>query len=144
MAVPYKTGRPTLYREEYCEQVIEHMAQGYSFESFAAVIGTHRDTLYEWCDKHEEFSDARKNAQMVSQYFWEKIGVAGMLGKLPGFNTGVWVFNMKNRFNWTDKREDTSKLQISHSFGQPTLEELKKALEKDNVIQIEKKDEETK
>ena len=140
MNVVRKVGRPTLYDPDYCDQLLEHMAQGYSFESFAGKIGTHRDTLYDWCDRHEEFLDARKTGQAVALYFYEKIGIAGTLGKLPGFNASMWCFQMKNRFNWTDRREETTKMQITHQMGQPSLEELKKALEYDQVVEPKKEE----
>jgi len=98
-------GQPTKYREEYCEQLVEHMKQGYSFESFSATIGTHRDTLYEWVKVQPAFSDAKKRAREGGQFMWEKMGIAGANGKLPNFNTGAWIFNMKNRFRWTDRVE---------------------------------------
>jgi hypothetical protein len=34
-----------------------------------------------------------------------KIGIAGVLGKIPNFNSAAWIFNMKNRFKWTDRHE---------------------------------------
>lgn len=90
-------GRPTSYKEEYCEMLIEHMRHGYSFESFAATIDVNRDTLYEWCKVHAKFSDAKKIAKDKSLLFFEKVGIAGMTGKLKGFNVAVWIFSLKNR-----------------------------------------------
>jgi hypothetical protein len=33
------------------------------------------------------------------------MGIAGSSGKLKGFQTGAWIFNMKNRFSWRDRQE---------------------------------------
>lgn len=103
-----KLGRPTKYKEEYCQMLIEHMSSGLSFESFAAVIDVNRDTLYEWAKVHSDFSDTKKRAFDKCLLWWEKAGIAGLWGtKDSQFNTGVFVFSMKNRFKWTDKVEVT-------------------------------------
>jgi hypothetical protein len=100
-------GQPTKYRPEYCDLLIEHMRQGLSFESFAAIVGTHKQTLYNWCDARPEFLDAKKRATELCRLWWEKAGLGGMYmgGKDNPFNATVWLFNMKNRFGWRDKQE---------------------------------------
>jgi hypothetical protein len=110
-------GRPSSYKAEYCQELIQHMRGGLSFESFAGKIGKNRETLYEWASVHEDFSDAKKEAESLCQVWWENAGIAGMLGlkqtkdgvPLGSFNAAVWIFNMKNRFNWRDKHEHVGK-----------------------------------
>lgn len=101
-------GRPTKYKKEYCEKLIVHMSKGLSFESFAADCQCDRDTLYAWAKSHKAFSDAKKEGTALCEKRWEEIGMAGMAGKIKGFNAAVWIFNMKNRFHWRDKREDVT------------------------------------
>jgi len=55
-------GRPTAYRRSYCQKVIEHMKDGKSLASFAASIGTHREVLWAWRKRHEEFNHACNTA----------------------------------------------------------------------------------
>jgi hypothetical protein len=99
-------GRPTSYKPEYCQLVIEHMSKGLSFESFAGVVGTCKQTIYNWTVKYPEFLDARNEADAKCRLFWEKSGIQGMfLGQHDKFNATVWVFNMKNRFHWRDMQE---------------------------------------
>jgi len=88
-----------------CQQVIDFMTQGYSKEATAAHLGIVKDTLYAWVKKYPEFSDAIKEGEIHSALWWEKTGMAGMLGKLPGFNATTWIFNMKNRHGWSDKQD---------------------------------------
>ena len=102
-------GRPTKYKKEYCQQVVDFMAQGYSKEATAAHINIAKDTFYAWEKKHAEFSDAIKEGEQKSRLWWEKIGMGGMVGKVPGFNATTWIFNMKNRHGWVDKKEITGK-----------------------------------
>lgn len=101
-------GRPTKYKPEFCKMLIEHMEQGFSYESFAGLIGVCKQTIYSF-EKHTEFLDSKKIAFEKNRLFWEKAGITGMFmgGKDNPFNSTVWVFNMKNRFNWSDKKETT-------------------------------------
>ena len=97
--------RPTKYRKEMCQELIDSMSEGFSKEATAAKLGISKDTLYRWDKEHPEFSDAIKEGEIKSQLFWEEIGMDGMRGKIQGFNATTWIFNMKNRHNWTDKKE---------------------------------------
>ena len=100
-----KLGAPTKYKAEYCKQLIAHMAEGLSYESFAGLIGVHRDTLYEWEKVHSIFSDSKKIGKAKLLLFFEKLGRAGITGKINGFNASTYIFTMKNKCNWTDKQE---------------------------------------
>lgn len=100
-------GRPTKYKPEYCQMLIDHMEKGLSFESFAGTINACDDTLRNWANRYPEFFNARKEGYAKNRAFWEKLGMAGLTGKIAGFNASVWIFNMKNRFKWTDRQETT-------------------------------------
>lgn len=99
-----KAGAPTLYRPEYCQLVIEEMKTGASIVSFAAKIGVHRDTIFHWAKTIPEFSDSLKQAQLISQAWWENLMRATAAGQAKG-NLGAQIFWMKNRFrdDWKDR-----------------------------------------
>lgn len=99
--------RPTKYRKEMCEEVVKEMAQGASKEAAAGALGIHKDTLYEWIKRHKAFSDAIREGEARSRAWWEKLGRAAALGKVPGFQGTPWIFSMKNIHGWTDKQEIT-------------------------------------
>jgi hypothetical protein len=115
------SGRPTTYEDRFCDLLIDHMTKGYSFESFAAITDTCKDTLYEWVKVHLEFSDAKKRATDKSRLFWEKVGIENIVNietmekdesgnftaVKKSLNSAAWIFNMKNRFkdDWKDKHE---------------------------------------
>ena len=101
-------GRPSKYQPEYCEMLIKHMSEGLSFESFGGVVNCHDDTLRNWCELFPDFLDARKRGLQANKIFWERVGVDGAMGKIPGFNATSWIFNMKNRFKWTDRLESNT------------------------------------
>lgn len=98
-------GRPTQYREEYCEMLIEHMSKGLSYESFAGLIGVGRSTIYDWEKSQPAFSDAKSVGHAKMTLNLEEIGLKGMMGKLKGFNASTFIFTMKNKCGWSDKNE---------------------------------------
>ncbi len=101
-----KDGRPTKYRKEYCQMLIDHMGkQGLSYKSFAGLIGVNFDTLYAWEKKYKDFSESKAIGEAQNLVFWEKLGTAGAAGKLPGFNAACWNINMKNRHDWREKKD---------------------------------------
>ena len=99
-AKPKKMGRPSLYRPEYCDKLIDWAKQGLGYESFASVPGVSIQTLYDWEKAHPEFLEAKKKAQAHLMAWWER---AGIKGEIP---TGTWIFNMKNRFGWRDRQPE--------------------------------------
>lgn len=98
----------TPYKSEYAYRLIEHMKLGLSFESFGSEIDTSFAIISQWLTKHDDFAFAKSVAESHSRKFWEKLGIAGTVGKIPGFNAACWIFNMKNRFKWTDRVETLS------------------------------------
>lgn len=98
-----KRGRPTSYDPKYCKEVIIWMSRGFSIKSFAGNIGVDETTIYDWISKHREFSQSIKIGKAKSVMFWEQMGMLGMMGKIPNFNTTVWIFQMKNRMGWSDR-----------------------------------------
>lgn len=70
MALPahlkHPGGRPSEYRPEYCQAVIDCMAQGFSLTAFAGSIRVAKDTVYEWIKTHPQFSDAVSRARAAS------------------------------------------------------------------------------
>ena len=84
--------------------LIDHMAKGLSFESFAADCNTTKKTLYNWTELFPEFLNAKKRGEEKCRRWWETLGTNLAAGKKKG-NAAVYIFNMKNRFGWRDKIE---------------------------------------
>lgn len=108
-------GRPTKYHPSFCQMLVDHMAHGYSFESFAAVAKVHKETLYAWSSEGNpsfiaDFSEAKKIAFDENLLFWEKQGIENLLSfKGTIFNTSLWIFNMKNRHKWSNQEDKDKK-----------------------------------
>lgn len=104
-------GRPSLYRPEYCQRVIELGKQGYSMTSMAAALDVDKASVQRWRDEHEDFRAALSRALTYAQDWWEKAGMAGMLsGK--DFNALIWKTSMQARF-----RDDYTERKVQEITG---------------------------
>lgn len=111
MASKKKTkGRPTLYKPEYCDELIAHMRGGKSYDTFATVAGVSLSTLYNWEQAHPDFLEAKEKGWMLSLAWWEQVAMAAVTGQVlknktgetvvngPKVNTAVLIFTLKCRF----------------------------------------------
>ena len=98
-------GRPTKYKPEYCDMLVEHMAEGASMTSFAAEIDVSRETISEWGRVHPEFSVAIKKGKAKCAAWWERLGRQGAQG--GDVNPTLVIFGLKNMAadDWRDKQE---------------------------------------
>lgn len=100
-----KSGRPTKYRREFCQQLIDYMKQGHAFETFAVDLNVTVDTLYAWIHKYPEFSEARAKGVLAGQKTLETLGLMIAAGKVKGSGTSAWIFLCKNKLKWSDRVE---------------------------------------
>lgn len=121
-------GRPTKFKPEYCEQLVEHMKQGFPFGTFAAIIHVNEDTLYEWCHKHEIFSEAKKKGKKYQELWWISMGRQAVMGQVENFNSTTFVWMTKNLIGWRDKHEIVEQQSISRDSNDG-LAELPRLLE---------------
>jgi hypothetical protein len=100
-------GRPSLYKPEYCQKVIDLGKQGFSPAEIAADLDVDRVTLRDWAGKYEEFSTALTRAKNFEQSWWEKRGRESLDAK--NFQSSVWSKSMTARFkeDYTERRELT-------------------------------------
>lgn len=100
-------GRPTLYKPEYCETVIELGKQGDSLVQMASYFDVSRSTIDQWAVDYPEFSEALIRAKAHCQSWWEKAGREGMFLGGGGFNAAVWKKSMEARFreDYTERTE---------------------------------------
>jgi len=108
-------GRPSGYKPEYCELIVKHMGEGNSIISFSFLVDAHVDTIYNWCKKHDEFFSAFKRAKAAEQLWYEKTGKNAMNGEIANFNSAVYIFHMKNKFQWTDRPQE---IKVTHAIEQ--------------------------
>lgn len=100
-------GRPSLYRPEYCEQVIELGREGHSFTAIAALLDVDKATMLGWVSTHAEFSTALTRAKQLEQLWWEEVGRRSLFA--DKFQSVVWKTSMAARFrdDYTERKEMT-------------------------------------
>jgi hypothetical protein len=117
----YVFGRPTAYRPEFCQTVIDIMKEGGSRKSAAVACGVTHETLIEWEKKYLDFSEALRVGLSLSEEWWETHGRKNLHNK--DFNTKLWDINMQNRFKWS-RREQTDAI-VTIKSHEDMLKELK-------------------
>lgn len=122
--IKYEFGRPTLYRPEYCDQLIEFMRKGNAFEAFATEIGTHRGTLYNWTKEHPDFLNAHSKGKDLCLRFWQDVGFAGVTNQIPFFGHMSYGMIMRHLFKYEDKDN-----QEGQDLQRKTFEDAMKKLE---------------
>lgn len=111
-------GTPSAFKPEYCQMLVEHMSKGFSLESFAGVVGHHRQAILTWISAIDKFQEAYQLGKAKSLLFWEAKGIEGLFNETYGggvsktLNAPVWRLNMINRFKWKDRAEDDKNIKI--------------------------------
>lgn len=98
-------GRPSDYKPEYCDLVIQHMKEGASLTSFAASINCARSTINVWMEANPEFSEAVKAGKAHCAAWWEMVGRKNAVE--GGGNATLVIFGLKNMAgdDWREKQE---------------------------------------
>ena len=127
-------GRPTKYTSDYATKLDGYGGGGESVAETCVYLGISKQAFYDWQKAHPEFYAAVEGVRLRSQVWWEKGGRSGTFGKIPGFNSASYQFNMKNRFadDWRDKVEtDLTSSDGTMSLNQNlTDEELDREIER--------------
>jgi hypothetical protein len=117
-------GRPSKYKEEYCQALIEFFDIEPHFETpcittlkngtikeeirfipsdlpllstFAVQLGVHRATLFRWGKKHKKFRNALKVAKDCQRSILITNGLKGL------YNNTFAIFTAENLIGWRDR-----------------------------------------
>ena len=88
------------------QSVLDMYKEGCADVEIMAYLSISRDLFYRWLDEEPQFSDAIKRGRTLSESWWTRHGRKMATGEAEG-NPTTWIFNMKNRFKWTDKVEQS-------------------------------------
>ena len=124
------------YKPEYCQMLEDHMAQGFSFESFGAKASTCRNQLYAWCDKYPDFKKAKMNGKEKSLLHFEQLLVVKARGQNVGkliakdIDATMTIFTMKTRFSDTYAEKNTITIETNDQMFDLLTVKQKEALAK--------------
>ena len=99
-------GCPTVYKEEYCQRLIDHMSEGGTYLSFPATLDRPvcTATLYNWEKKYPEFLEAKRQGYNLLLR-WDESRLNKMIDGESKGNVTALIFKMKNCHRWTDRAE---------------------------------------
>lgn len=89
------------YRKEIFKGLLAHLTKGYSLDCYAPLSA---ERIHEYLQRYpNEFScEELQETIRQAKTNWEDIGTRQSNGSCLG-NSRSWVYNMINRYNWTDK-----------------------------------------
>jgi hypothetical protein len=120
-------GRPTIYRPELGQQLIQAMAGGLSAEAAAAKIGISARSLFEWQKLQPEFLQAVQEGRHQAILFWEQRAIAIANGK-PG-NAQLVTLGLKNRSRAASGWHDITKTEVTGADGGAIQTEVKTTID---------------
>jgi len=131
---PQPVGRPTKYKPEYCELVIEHMKKGKSLRSFCARVDVIPANVYSWIEKFPDFRNAVELGRQKAFDWWEEQGINGLYNTAftnpdgtkgsQSINSRIYELFMNNMFDWSMKREIKQDVKQEVSVSESTLKNL--------------------
>lgn len=115
------SGRPTSYKSEFCDIVLECLKDGGSILQFAAKVGVARSSVYNWIDENPDFAAAVKTAQAASAKWWED-RLTDLAQDKDAGNASAVIFGVKNRA----RREwrDDARMEHTGADGAPLKVEV--------------------
>lgn len=85
--------------------------EGQTTTEVVVKLGISKESYYKCCTISKRFKLAHEEGLRRAEAWWSTLGRAGAAGKTK-IQPATYIFTMKNRFNWSDKRESTHKISV--------------------------------
>lgn len=100
-----KRGPETRYTPSMCQTLTEIASRGGHVAEMMINLGiSSKETFYRWQNENPEFKEAYNLSKLVSQAYFERVGLQGALGEIPNFNATTYALIMNNKFSDEYKR----------------------------------------
>lgn len=141
----------TKYDPDYGPLLIYHMGKGYTYQSFATIIGVSGQTVNNWLKAYPDFKFCKEIAENRMKLKWERIILESAQGLVKG-NAAAIIFAIKNYFpdQYKDKREvehtaammvvDTGIRRVDGKIVEAEVRQLdrrRRPIIQDKVVEIE-------
>lgn len=116
-----KVGRPSSYKPEYCQTLIEQAKNGKTLAEFAAAVGVAMNTVYKWSETFPEFMTALKESEPLREAWWINLGKGMMTGQIEKSSATMFIWMTKNILKWRDRSDvevsgkDSSPIRVTMS-----------------------------
>ena len=140
---PKRTGRPTLYRDEYCDSVVEYFQRPRAARTSTddrilpgelpslSAWGNEHDIspklISEWQNRHAAFREACTRAKAIGA---DLLSDRALIGQ---YNAQYAIFYAKNAFGWKDKSEVET---VTRAEDSESTSAMKAALEHATPAQL--------
>ena len=114
-------GRPSKYRPEYCDEIIDLGKNGKSIAQMAAHFDVDKASVFRWAEEHEDFRTAFARAKTHSQKWWEDQAQKNLSDR--NFNAQLWLKSVASRFR--DDYTERTQTELSGPNGAPVRVESK-------------------
>ena len=111
-------GRPSKYKPEYCDEIIELSAQGFHFCEIAGRWRIAEETLNAWAREMEDFAEAKAIAKTVAKAYWlgelKEVAIEGdfQIGRSPAL-----IFKLKACYGLRDRDPNVTNIKADAPTG---------------------------
>lgn len=112
------------------DECMELYREGAGDVEIADHLGLTIKAFRDLCDSRPEFREFVERGSTVAQAWWWRQGRSNLTNK--NFMHSMWAFNMKNRYGWAEKTDNTNSgevdmsLDVVHRQLEQALKELGK------------------
>ena len=125
-----KMGRPSKYEEAVTTQKVYALVEAMTAEKFfdfcsidhiAYALSVHKDTIYEWAKKYDDFSEAIKAFETKRNMLFYRFVISSQI------QPAKWIFLAKNWLGLRDDQHVQHSGEVTHTM---TLEDFRDSEEK--------------